>query len=123
EQIKGWEKRFKNEGRSSDSITELAKAITEKLEVIEDKLTLSGEILPAKMFNYPVRLNAKLAGVVSVANSADAAPTKQPPEVFEYLSAQVDEQLGNLQETLETDLATFNHLIKEASIPAIVPKS
>jgi hypothetical protein len=123
EQVKGWEKRFKNQERSGDAITAAAKLIKEKLEAIEDKLVLSGEILPGKMFNYPVRLNAKLAGLVSIANSADARPTRQTVEVFQHLAAQVDEQLGNLAETLDTDLATFNHLVREASIPAIVPKT
>jgi hypothetical protein len=123
EQIKGWEGRLKNQGESaSEAVAKAAKTLRDKLEPIEDKLVLSGEVLPGKMFNYPVRLNGKLAGLVSVANSADAAPTKQVIEVFEHLSAQVDEQVSQLQQILETELAAFNNLIKETAVPAIVPR-
>ena len=65
-------------------------------------------------------LCGKLAGLVSVVSVADFAPPKQAYELFEELSDQIDAQLDRLQSVIEEDVAAFNDLISEASLPAIV---
>ena len=78
--------------------------------------------MPLDMVHYPTRLNAKLAALSSVVASADAAPTQQSYEVFHDLATCIDRQLERWREVLATDIASFNSLVREAAIPAIVPK-
>jgi hypothetical protein len=75
------------------------------------------------MVHYPTRLNAKLAALSSVVANADAAPTRQSYEVFQDLSARIDHQLERWREVLVTDVASFNALVRDAAIPAIVPRT
>jgi hypothetical protein len=53
--------------------------------------------------------------------SADTAPTQQAYEVFAELSARIDRQLARWQELLAKDVSTFNTLVRNADIPAVVP--
>jgi photosystem II stability/assembly factor-like uncharacterized protein len=123
QQIEGWEHRFKNYD-NGEAVSNAAKVLKEKLHAVEDILIVPGDdFSPAREYDYPARLNAKLAGLVSVVNSADAAPTQQAVEVFEQVSTQVDEQLALLHELIETDVSAFSSLVQQAHIPAIVPPS
>ena len=71
--------------------------------------------------DYPIRLVGKLAFLFEVVGSADAAPPSQARQTFEDLSSRVDTQLQQLREVIDTDVAAFNKVISEASVPAIVP--
>jgi hypothetical protein len=76
---------------------------------------------PITMEHYPTRLNIKLASLTSVVASADAAPTQQAYDVFAELSARIDRQLERWQQLLTKDVSTFNTLVRNADIPAVVP--
>jgi hypothetical protein len=54
--------------------------------------------------------------------SADGAPTRQSYDVFRELSARIDQQLIQLQQVIEADVAAFNELIHTSGIPAIVAR-
>jgi photosystem II stability/assembly factor-like uncharacterized protein len=123
QQIDEWASRV--EGREDQAaISEAATALKEKLIAVEDTLILpSGRGASDFQMNFKARLNAQLANLPSVVSSADSAPTQQSYEIFEELSGKIDEQLAKLQAILETDVPTFNNLIRRSEIPAIVPKS
>jgi hypothetical protein len=72
---------------------------------------------------FKSRLNAKLASLISVVDSADAKPTQQAYEVFEHLAAQIDVQLSELRTVMETEVAAFNDKIRKAQLPAITVRS
>ena len=67
-----------------------------------------------------VRLNGKLSALTSIVYSADAAPPQQAYDVFDYLSAQADEQLAKLNAVLESDVAAFNQLLRESQVAAVI---
>jgi hypothetical protein len=46
-------------------------------------------------------------------------PPRQTYEVFEHLSAQIDAQLNELSRAVDTDVAAFSALIREAGVPAV----
>jgi hypothetical protein len=73
------------------------------------------------LLDFPVKLSARLVTLSGVVASADAAPTSQAQQVFEDLSACLDAQLQQLHELIATDVAAFNKLIRESSVPAIIP--
>ena len=58
-----------------------------------------------------------MANVVGI---ADAAPPRQARELFEELSAQLDDIQERLDGFVEGELAAFNERIRESGIPAVV---
>jgi photosystem II stability/assembly factor-like uncharacterized protein len=119
-QVEAWEHRLKNQPQPK--IAEAAAALKEKLRLLEDKLIVpDNKYNQARLFDFPARLNMKLAGLVSVVGSADAAPTRQAQEVFNLVAGQIDEQIGNWHEVLDTDVAAFNALVRQVDLPAIAP--
>jgi len=122
-QIEGWEQRLKNQPpEESQAVEQAAGALKDNLHQIENKLIVpEADYSPAKMFDYPARLNVKLAGLVSVVSSADTAPTRQSVAVFEEIAAQADEQLAHWQSLLKTDIVAFNDLVRQTGVPALLP--
>ena len=57
--------------------------------------------------NYPIKLNNKLAALIGIIESAEAAPTEGTSQVFADLSAQLAKQLQAL-ETALVDLPAAN---------------
>ena len=121
-QIEEWEQRTEGQPQR-DAVASAGKSLKEKLVAVEGELTQVKAKNRQDTLDYPIKLNAKLAALSGVVGSADATPTRQAREVFADLSARVDAQLGRLRQILDTDLAAFNTLVRDASVPAIVPNA
>ena len=122
EQVEGWRQRLAAADGASDAsspLVEAADALLDKLHDIEGQLIVPGDQNDTFRLDDPVRLNEKLASVISVVASADARPTESSRELAELHAGQVDEQLDRLAAVLETDVAAFNALVEEAELPAI----
>jgi photosystem II stability/assembly factor-like uncharacterized protein len=119
-QVDEWLRRAKD-GEHHERVEQAGKELREKLTAIEGELIQAKAKSRQDTLNFGVRLNARLAFLSGVAASADARPTRQTYELFEKLAAQADEVLGRLRQVLDTDVAAFNTLIRELSLPAIVP--
>lgn len=88
------------EARKSDPRKDdpaFAKAITEIEEAIYQTKNKSGQ----DPLNYPIRLNDKLAGVLSNISGGEHRPTKQSHEVYAKLSKQLDNELSKLEKLLK----------------------
>jgi len=120
QQIDDWLKRTQ-EQPISEALTRVGKSAKEKLKAIEDELIQSKAKTRQDTLNYPVKLNGKLAGLAGVVANAQAAPTKQAYAVFNDLCQRIDDQLKQLQAVLDTDVATFNSLLRENNVPGIIP--
>jgi hypothetical protein len=105
----------------AETVGQAATRIAEKLTTIETELVQSRARVQQDQLNFPTRLNAKLSGLTSVVASSDGAPTQQAYEVLHDLSRRIDQQLLQLQEVVDTDVAAFNEFIRTSAIPAIVP--
>ena len=102
-----------------DSVAQLATTITEKLSAIEEEL-IQVEILARwDVTQYPVKLNAKLANLGDLLARADAVPTRQMYEVFDELSVRSDRHLGRLKQVIDTDVGSFNRMVRKLDVPAI----
>lgn len=126
QQVEQWVRHA--EGASSnqaaaEAVRDTAKGLTDKLTAIEAELIQSRARVQQDQLNFPTRLNAKLSGLTSVVASADGAPTRQAYDVFHDLSIRIDQQLIQLQEVLEKDLAALNTLIRTSDIPAVVVRA
>ena len=72
--------------------------------------------------NYPIKLNNQLAALRGVIESADARPTNQSAEAFQFLSGELDVQLTRLQVLFTDDLARLNDRLRALGLePVVVP--
>ncbi len=119
-QAEEWESRTKGNA-VHDNVKAAAKSLRDKLLAVEGELTQVKAKVRSDTMDHPIKLNAKLAALASVVSSGEAAPTRQSRQVFDDLSARVGVQLQRIRELIDTDIAAFNTVIREASVPAIVP--
>ena len=125
EQVATWLRHLKDssalEGQDNlAAIIEAGQTLEDKLAAIEGELIQTDVKTGSDRLRLPSKLNLKLASLISVVSSADAAPTQQAYDVFEHLSTQIDEQLAQLKTIIETDVPAFNTTLREAEVPAIV---
>ena len=99
----------------------LGKTLKDKLSSIEEGLIQPKLKDQMDALADPMRLAAKLANLSGTVASADALPTRQARLLFEDLSARLATLTRQLREIIDTDVATFNARVREASLPAIVP--
>jgi photosystem II stability/assembly factor-like uncharacterized protein len=96
-----------------------AKAIEVKLSSVENAVYQTKLRADEDALNFPIKLNNKLASLLSVVTATDIAPTSQSYEVFKELSAQLQVQLDQLKQIQGQDIAAFNKTVRDQDIPAI----
>lgn len=100
-------------------IKQMADSINKQLTGIEEVLYQTKAKSSQDVLNYPIRLNDKLAGIFDVANSGNAAPSKQVRDVYNDLASQIDIQLAKLNQIKQKDIVAFNDLIRQKALPII----
>jgi hypothetical protein len=119
-QVEEWERRTKGQ-EVHESVLTSGKQLKEKLSAIEEELFQVKAKDQLDVLDVPIQLSAKIAALSGVVASADTAPTSQVQHVFEDLSARLAQQLDRLHALIDTDVAAFNKLIREAGVPAVIP--
>ena len=104
-----------------ESLVTLGKSLKDKLSAIEEGLIQPKVKDQMDTLAEPMRLSAKLAALAGTVASADAPPTRQAGLLFDDLSARVATLTRQLHEIIDTDVATFNTQVHDASLPAIIP--
>ena len=117
-EIERWCVRLSRHG-GHDAAVEAGNALREALAAVESVLILPGEHTDSFGLHNRVRLNAALASVVSIVDSADARPTAQARALAGEYMARIDDELGRLDALLGDDLAAFNRLASEANLPPV----
>ncbi len=117
-QVESWEKRTKGK-RNAEKIYEAAQQFKKELDEIEAELIQVKAKSRQDTLNFPIKLNAKIAGLAGYASGATAAPPQQAYESFDDLSKKVNVQLTKLNEVLGTSGEEFNWLVKQSEVPAI----
>jgi photosystem II stability/assembly factor-like uncharacterized protein len=112
EQLDNWTKRTKDR-----RVAESAATLQARLTAIEDELI---QVQATSPLNFPARMKEKLATLVPIVASCDAGPTQQEQEVFASLRDRVDQQLEGLDGVVNSDLAAFNGLLREANVPGVI---
>jgi hypothetical protein len=69
--------------------------------------------------NYPIKLNNQLSFLLETVNAGDHKPTRQSREVFQELSQRTDALANDLANTLQTDLAQLNGLLRGQNLEPI----
>ena len=118
DQVKAWVERA--EGRPEhDALKEDADRIGVELTSIEEALIQTQAKSSQDVLNFPVRLNAKLADVAHVIESAPGETPQQAVETFGDLARATDAEAARFHELTSGALAAFEERIREAHLPVL----
>jgi len=106
-------------GPEQEEVEDAAQAVIEKLSEIERSLYQTKNRSRQDPLNFPIRLNDKLAGLMSLASRGDFGPTRQARTVGERLSRAVGAELAKLARVWEEDLPALNRLAAEHGVPFV----
>ena len=112
----------KRVGPQSKPIADTGNALIKKLTEVEEALYQTKNQSSQDPLNFPIRLNNKLAALLSVVSRGEAPPNDQSVEVYNDLVGKIDAQLMKLSQIVKTDVPAFNQVVKDQNIPAIVVK-
>jgi hypothetical protein len=101
-------------------IADAVKPIHSTLDAIRDSLVEIHSHADEITLHYPVRYYNMLLSLAGMVQSADAGPTKQEGAILQDLAPKIDGQLARLRSLEATDIASFNNLLKELNVPAIL---
>ena len=121
-QVSDWAKRAEGTA-AQDAVSDAAKALNAKLDDIESALIQTEYKGARDRLHMPIKLNAKLAGLMPVVSVGDYRPPQQAYDVFAHFEGLLGEQFDALQSVLDEDLDEFQNLLAELEIPAIVPRA
>ena len=71
--------------------------------------------------NFPIKVNNRLATLMSMAERGDGAPTNNMPEIFGILSTELGGYLTRLGDVWRTDLAATNAELRRLGLPVLDP--
>ena len=97
-----------------------AKALTDKLTSIEEKLVNPKVKANQDVLNFPPKLDHQFVGLTSVVSSSDAAPAPSAYAYYRELSKQLAAIASELSSVLDKDLSDFNRAVRDAGVPPIV---
>ncbi len=108
-------------GDREDAAQVLAAAdrVLERMKAVEEALYQTKNRSRQDPLNFPIRLNDKLAGLLSVAGRGDQRPTRQSYEVRAALTAAADAELATLQEIWTREVPALNRLVEDLGLPRI----
>jgi hypothetical protein len=100
-------------------LTQSAEKLDQKLSSIEETLYQTKMESRQDPLNFPIRLNDKLAGLMSLAGTGDRAPSDSAMVVRGELVTAIDNELERWNQLLNNDLAAFNKTAAEAGLEAV----
>jgi photosystem II stability/assembly factor-like uncharacterized protein len=114
--------RVKAAGHDTEELAEMAKAMNEKLTVVEEQLTQVKSKSGQDPINFPPMLDNQYVELYGYMGGNERPPAAAYDRLAD-LDPQLDELLGQLQEVMDTDLAAFNAKVGEMALPAVVVKA
>ncbi|CAN5716470.1 hypothetical protein BH23CHL5_BH23CHL5_09940 [soil metagenome] len=117
DEVSIWQQRAKAAG--NDAILEKAKAVSDRLDTIEEVLLQRKIQSEQDSLNYPIRLNSKLAMLGNEVGSGTHAPTGAMVELYDQLAVQVDEQIAAFNSLMSADISKLNAAISTSDITPI----
>jgi hypothetical protein len=122
DQVAEWAKRAEGSA-AEEPVSASAEALTQKLTDIESELIQTEYRGARDRLTLPVKLNAKLLGLVPVVAAADFSPPQQTFQVFAQYTEELDAQFQALDSVIDNDLSEFENLLAELQVPIIVPRT
>ncbi len=109
-------------GKTDDAgIRSLAMALKDTLSEVEAEIYQVKNRSNQDPLNYPIKLNNKLAALMSVVDGSEDKPTDQSHEVFDSLSGRLDRQLQRMNEALGPSLTRLNQMLGAKGLDPVNP--
>ena len=102
-----------------DEIQEVGTEVNTKLSDVEGEIYQVRNQSNQDPLNFPIKLNNKLAALLGIVESGEAAPTEQTYEVYNVLSDRLNVQMSLFQIILRDDMSRLNDLLQEAGFEII----
>ena len=111
----------------------LKKSPDAKLKETGDKLTTDAGEVEQDVYqvknqsgqdplNFPIRVNNRLASLLSMVERGDGRPNNNVNEILGILSVELKKYTTNLDKVWKTDLNAFNNELKRLGLPTVDPK-
>jgi len=117
-QLLTYAERLAEAGRAD--LADSARALAESIRALSGELHEARAKGGADAFNYPPKVNSKLASLESTVSYGDGRPPKQCYTVFEGLCATADQGLAKLRRACREEVGALNARIAQAGIAAIL---
>ncbi|MBV9404741.1 MAG: hypothetical protein JO211_05320, partial [Acidobacteriaceae bacterium] len=115
--------RAAGETTKSKNVIERAKSLSDDLTTIEETLYQTKNRASEDPLNFPVRLNNKLAALLSAIQEADTQPTASQEAVYEDLATSVNSHINKLKQVIDSGIPALNKMVRDQDIPAIAIKT
>ena len=106
--------------RDDKKVSDTAKSLITKLTAIEEELYQTKNRASEDPLNYPIKLNNKIAYILGMVSNAESQPTASSYMVYEELASKVNAQIRALNTALTEDISSFNKLIRDGNVPAVI---
>ena len=94
-------------------INDAIKKFESELKTLENNIHQTKNSSVQDPLNYGIKLNNRLAHLMTEEAQGDYRPTKQGEEVREKLSKLVDDELGKLRNCIDNNLVKINQMVRE----------
>lgn len=101
------------EDSKNKDVNEAIKKFESELKTLENNIHQTKNSSVQDPINYGIKLNNRLAHLMSEEAQGDYRPTKQGEEVREKLSKLVDDELGKLRNCIDNNLVKINQMVRE----------
>ena len=86
--------------------------LQEALDAVESEIYQVRNRSNQDPLNFPIRVNNRLANLLSMSERGDGRPGSGMHEVFEIMSGRLDELLAELEEVWSAELAEVNEVLR-----------
>ncbi|WPP50659.1 WD40/YVTN/BNR-like repeat-containing protein [Catalinimonas niigatensis] len=100
-------------------IVDKAKAIDQKMTVIEQELYQTKNRSGQDPLNFPIKLNNKLANVGSQVGYGHFKPTQQAIDFKDEIIEKIDEQLQEFKKVINQEVSEFNRMVQEKNVSSV----
>ena len=107
-------------GKSSDpQLKEAGERLIESLSAVEEEIYQVRNQSGQDPLNFPIKINNRLASLLSVVNRGDGKPIASVYPIFKDLTAELKVQTDRLRQLLTTDLSAFNQQLRTQNLEPI----
>jgi photosystem II stability/assembly factor-like uncharacterized protein len=109
--------------KSSDGdLKAIANRLTRNLTAVEEDIYQVRNQSNQDPLNFPIKINNRLASLLRVVETGDGKPVGNARPIFDDLIGELKAQTDKLQQSLTTDLPTFNRLAQRMGLEAVPEK-
>jgi len=110
-------------GRSSDArLKTVADTLVKQIGAVEEEIYQVRNQSGQDPLNFPIKVNNRLATLLSMAERGDGAPTSNMPEIFGILTTELKGYTDRLEQIWKTDLVAVNKELARLKLPPLDPR-